>query len=48
MKPSETAKVFTEYIEEATTPKCLKVQSIFNQFSINFQSIFNQLACPAL
>lgn len=33
MKPSEIAKVFTEYIEEATTPKGVKVQSFFNQLA---------------
>lgn len=31
MKPAEIANIFTEYIEEGTTPKGLKVQAFFNQ-----------------
>lgn len=30
MKPAEVANVFSEYIEEGTTPKGVKVQSFFN------------------
>lgn len=33
MKPAEIANIFTEYIEEGTTPKGLKVQAFFNQLS---------------
>ena len=33
MKPSEIANVFSEYIEEATTPKGTKIQSFFNQLT---------------
>jgi hypothetical protein len=30
MKPAEIAKVFSQYIDEGTTPKSKKVQSFFN------------------
>ncbi len=30
MKPAEVAKIFSEYIEEGSTPKGTKVQSFFN------------------
>ena len=39
MKPSEIANVFTEYIEEATTPKGVKIQSFFNQLTDSHKRI---------
>jgi hypothetical protein len=33
MKPNEIATLFSEYIEEGTTPKGMKVQSFFSHLS---------------
>ncbi len=33
MKPTEIARVFSDYLEEGTTPKGAKVKSFFNQLS---------------
>jgi len=33
MKPTEIAKLFSDYIEEGTTPKGLKVKTFFNHLT---------------
>lgn len=33
MKPTEIAKLFTEYLEESTTPKGIKIQAFFSHLN---------------
>ncbi len=45
MKASEIANVFTEYMEESTTPKGVKIQSFFNQLTdSNKRIVANNIA----
>jgi peptidyl-tRNA hydrolase len=42
MKPKEIASIFTDYIEQGTTPKGIKIQSFFGHLPISQKRLVAQ------